>query len=384
MRKSLILIIAGAFALGSVAADAGWNEGVAAFKAKNYQQAVTEFQTVVDQGGDYRGHYMLGMSLQRLNRKEEALRHLRQAYDLNPNDVAVKLELGKAYLAVRKYDEVARLLDTVDTAKLPATHQPVVYQMRAQAKAKVGNESGALADFKKLVQLKPNDANFQYSYGSLAFKADQLDTAISALRKAVQLDGSDANKKTVLANALIKKGRLTRDKAAKRNVYRDAAKFAAAVVAAKPTFDNLMLQLSAELGAADYLAAVETAKKAQAKNGTDWLVPFYMGQAYTSAGQFAEAEAPLNKAFELARSQDDKNKVQRQRGFTFEKQKRWNDAIAAYQSAGDSASAARVTENRDTEEFNKNVEAENERIRAMQEEAKRLEEEMKALEEGGG
>lgn len=386
MRRPLIASVIVMFAVAStIPAFAGWEEGVAAFKEKKYQQAAAEFQKLVDQNPEgFRSHYMLGMSLQRLGRKEEALNHLREAYNLNPNDLAIKMELGKAYFTVRRYAEVTKLLKTVDASKLPSSHQPPFYQMRGEAKLKMNDINGGFADYKALSRLAPKDAKVQYKFGAVALKADRLDEAIKALDRAVQLDSADIDKKKTYANALIKKGRLTRDKTAKKSNYLKAAELAAAVVAKDGSFDNLMLQMSAELGAGAYDRAVQTGEKAMAKNSTDWLVPFYIGQAYTSSAQHPKAEAPLKKALELAKSPDDQKKVWKQLGFAYEKQKKYQDSISAYQNAGDGGAVARVEENLKTERYNAEVEAENEQIRRMEEEAARLEAELKALEEGGG
>lgn len=385
MRKSVITSVIVMFAAAStLPAFAGWEEGVAAFKEKKYQQAAAEFQKLVDQNPEgYRSHYMLGMSLQRLGRKEEALNHLREAYNLNPNDLSIKLELGKAYYTVRRYAEVTKLLNTVDVSKLPSSHQPPFYQMRGEAKLKMNDFNGGFSDYRALSKLSPKDAKVQYKLGAVALKADRLDDAVRALDMAVQLDPNDPDKKKTYANALIKKGRLTRDKTAKKSSYLKAAELAKAVVARDGSFDNLMLQMSAELGAGAYDQAVLTGEKAMAKNPGDWLVPFYIGQAYTSSDQQAKAEEPLKKALELAKKPEDQKKVWKQLGFAYEKQKKYSDSISAYQNAGDGAAVARVEKNLETERYNEQVESENEQIRRMEEEAARLEAELKALEEGG-
>lgn len=386
MRRPVISSIIVLFAAAStLPAFAGWDEGVAAFTAKNYQQAAAEFQQLVDQNPEgYRSHYMLGMSLQRLGRKEEALNHLRKAYDLNPNDLSIKLELGKAYFTVRRYKEVTSLLNSVDASKLPGTHQAAFYQMRGEAKLKVKDTNGGFQDYQALAKLKPKDAKVQYKFGAVALRADQMSAAITALDRAVQLDPKDPEKKKVYANALIKKGRITRDKTEKKSSYLKAAKLASAVSAADPSFDNLMLQMSAELGAGLYDEAVVTGGKAEKKNPQDWLVPFYIGQAYTSSANHGKAEAPLKKALSLAKKPEDQKKVWKQLGFAYEKEKKYEASISAYQNAGDQGAVARVEKNYETSRYNDQVEAENEQIRRMEEEAKRLEEELKKLEEGGG
>ena len=103
MRKRAILVFSGLL-IAALPCLAGWDEGVAAFTSKNYQAAAVEFRKVIRQKPQNpRGHYMLGLSLDKLNRKEKALHHLRKAYDLNPNDLGIKVALGRSYADNRQY-----------------------------------------------------------------------------------------------------------------------------------------------------------------------------------------------------------------------------------------------------------------------------------------
>lgn len=383
MRKTLAILIIAAF-VAVLPAEAGWDEGVAAFTKKDFKTAATEFQTLVEQQPEsYRIQYMLGASLQRLGRKEEALNHLTKAYDLNPNELSVKLELGKAYFSSRRYQETARLLDTIEVGSLPASHRSALYQMRGEAKLKMGNESAAYGDFRELAKLKPNDSDVQYKYGVVALKADQLDAALSALDAAVRADQGDMDKKVTYANALLRKARGTQNKNQKKMTYLKASQLATAASKANPSFDNLMLEMSAQLGAGQYSEAVATGQKASAKNPRDWIVPFYIGQAYTSSDRYQQALDPLNKALELAGPQDQK-KVWTQIGWAHEKLKNYSESITAYQNAGDQVAVGRVRDNEKIAQDNEAIEAENARIKALEEEARLLEEQMKELEEGGG
>lgn len=383
MRNLLIVSLALSL-LVALPAFAGWEEGVAAFKSGNFQGAAKEFEAMVKQNPEWRGHYMLGLSLEQLKRKEEALHHLRQAYDLNPNELSVKLALGRAYSNLRRHGDVVKLLGSFDAGSLPAEQQIVFYQMRGAARAKQDDMQGAMNDFKKLASLKPNDFQAQYMYASTALKADQLDTGIAALDKASKLAPNNADVQRTYITVLIKKGRETRDKAAKKSVYGKAADLAGALVQKEPTYDNLMLKVSAELGAGRYSNAVATGKAAVAKNSGDWLAHYYLGQAYTSNKQYDDSVAPLEKAKALCKRPQDLNMVWKQLGYAYEKQKKYAQAIDAYEKAGDQGGVARVKENQETEQFNKKVEEENKAIRQMEEEAKKLEEELKALEGGGG
>ena len=110
MRKRAILVFSGLL-IAALPCLAGWDEGVAAFASKNYQAAAVEFRKVIRQKPQNpRGHYMLGLSLDMLNRKEKALHHLRKAYDLNPNDLGIKVALGRSYADNRQYPKAERIL----------------------------------------------------------------------------------------------------------------------------------------------------------------------------------------------------------------------------------------------------------------------------------
>lgn len=381
MNKASVLLLALAFAAGP--ALAGWDEGAQAFKAGNYNLASTEFSAFVQQSPDsFQGHYMLGLSLDRLNRREEALQHLRKAYDLNPNDIDVKLALAKAYRSVRRFSEVEKLLSTINASGLDAAKQVALYQMRAEARLEANNYSAALKDIEQLRRLRPNDAQIQQLYASTALAAGDRGAAIAALEKSAAQPGASEAVKRSYVQALLMQARENRDKNAKRQGYAKAAQTAAQIATANPSYDNLMLQTSAELGAGLYEQAARTGAKAAAKNSSDWLPHYYVGQAYTSAGRFGDADAPLRQALALAKD-GDKSKVWTQLGFVYEKQKDYANAIDAYTRAGNEAAVARVQRNQETAQYNEQVEDENERIRAMEEEARRLEEELRSLEGGG-
>jgi len=386
MRKTLVSI----FALLAIAgpAFAGWEEGVAAFTKKDYETARTEFQQVVNQNPDaFNGHYMLGLSLGFLGRKEEALNHVRKAYDLNPNDLMIKVELGRAYINMRRYADAAKLLGTVgdaDLGKLDERRRSAFYQMRAAAREKNGEEDGAYADYKKLASLLPQDAQIQLKYGVLASNGEQMSDALSALDRAHRAAPNDPDVKRSYITVLKKQGRTQRDKNAKKQTYLKAANLAGELVKADGSYDNLLLKCEVELGASLYGEAVTSCKSASGKKPTEWLALFYLGQAYSANKQFAEAEPPLAQAEQLARRAEDLRSVRKQIGFVYEKQKKYSQSIEAYEKAGDPAGVARVKENEATARENERIEVENARIEEMRKEAEELEKQLKELEGGGG
>lgn len=387
MRKLLVSTVALLF-LGASSVFAGWEEGVVAYNKADYQTAVTEFQKVVEDSPDaHQGHSMLGRSLSRLKRPKEALNHFRKAYDLNPNDLGIKIELGKGYFDVRRYSEAAQLLGSLSSSELggmPEKNKSFIHQIRAVAREQSGDADGAFRDYKALAQLKPRDAKIQLKYGVLASANNQMSEALAALDRAAQADGGNKDVMRTQISLLKKKGRMDRDKTAKQSTYLKAANVAERLVKADGSYDSYLLKCEVELGAKLYEKAIGSCQSASSKKSSDWLAKYYLGQAFTSNKQYDEAVAPLQEAVKLASKQDDQNKAQKQLGFAYEKQKKYTESIDAYRKAGDQASMARVAENDKTARDNANIEAHNEEVEAMRKEAEELERQLQELEEGGG
>lgn len=373
------LMLAALLVAFATASEAGWDEGVAAFKSGNYQQAAKEFQGFVDERPDvFQGHYMLGQSLAKLGRNQEAITHLRRALELEGGQVGVQLALGKVYLEVGRYSDAAALLGKIDSSSLPKSQQSALHQMLALALNKSGDSGRALQQLAQAARTNPNDATIQYQYGAAALQDGDTDTAVQALGKAVQLDPNDPTKLNAYAQALVRKGRSSTGQS-KTQAYQRAASTAQKLVSANPNYDNLMLLAGAQLGAKQYDGALSTLQQAARKNPNDWLPLYYQGQAHTQKGQFRSAESTLKQALDKARPGKDQLTIWKQLGFVYEKQKSYQAAIGAYQKAGDSAAVARVEENQKTAQYNLEVEEEAKRIRALEEEQAKIKEELEQL-----
>lgn len=380
MRKTTIfLFVLSLVLVGTLPAAAGWDEGVAAYKAGNYTQAAKEFQAVVQEKPDWGGgHYMLGQALQKLNRDEEALTHLRKAYDLDPNDVSRQMLLAKAYLDNRRYNDAANLLGNINPSSLPKSQQSYYHQMTSVAYSKSGQSSKAISSLKQAADANPNSADAQYNYGVAAFNAGQEQAGLAAIEKALRLAPNDTEKKATYVKVLIRNAR-TASGSAKTAAYKKAAPAAQDLASASPTFDNLLTLGEVHLGAKDYSAAATAFQKAVAKNGNDWLGHYYLGQAQTSLGRYPQAESSLRTALERTSDAKNERTIWGQIGFVNEKLKNYDEAKDAYRKAGQSGAIARVEENERIAAENQGIEAENTRIREMEEERKRLEEELKEL-----
>ncbi len=364
-RRSVLALATACALLGASASSAGWDEGVAAFQAGNYAQAIAEFQQFVEERTEEEalraGYSMLAQSLLRGGKAKEAVAAFQKHLELKPGDVGSQVGLGQAYHKGGMPRECVATLNRLNIGSLPEPHQILVYQMRSASQARLGNTRGAAADLGKVADLKPSDAETRFEYGQMLQNDAQLDAAIGAYERAVSMDGGEAEWKRVLVNALKIKGRRTQG-SAKTGIYRKAEDVARSLVASNPSYDDLLLLGEVQLGGKNYDSAARTFQQAVSKRGNDWHAHFYLGQAYSSLERYSDAEAPLNTALPLA-SGDDKKLVWKQLGFVFEKQKKYELSIDAYEKAGDPAGVTRVSENlriqeenKDAEEFNKTIE----------------------------
>lgn len=382
-RRTVVYALA--LVVCALPAAAGWEEGVAAYRAGDFGRAIEEFQGVVGSSPDYAGgHVMLGQSLLKAGRAQEAVASLRKAYDLNPGDVATQVALATAFVKANRYNEAATLLSRIDVGSLPSSQQASVSMLKAAALAKSGNTSSALSALADAVARNPNDADAQYQYGVMLYNAGQTDQAVAALEKAISLNAdADAKSLKALADAALRLGREERSDTAKRSAYSKAVNAAAQLVSASASYDNLMLLGGAQLGAKDYNDAISTFERAASANSRDWLPSYYIGQAQMKLGSFPAAARSLQEALNKTSDRSNTVKIWSQLGLVFEKQKNWDQARTAYEKAGDTESISRVNQNEETEDYNEDIEREQAEAEAIRAEEERIRRELEELEGGG-
>lgn len=380
MRNLITALVVVVLALGAVGpAEAGWDEGVAAFKAGNYSAAAKEFQAVVEATPNYaNGYFMLGQSLAQLNRHEDALTAFRKAYDLSPSSLEFQFALANAYLSAKRYGDAAQLYERINPSALSGAHQAAYHKNKAIALDKSGRGGDLMAALQSTARSSPNDAAAQYAYGVAAYNAGETGAAVQALGKAVQLEAS-AKHREAYVKALVRQAR--EDSSKKTSNYARAVEHAKALAGQNPSYEALMVLGEAQLGAKQYAGAVDSFQKAAAKKGDDWLAFYYLSQAQTSTGQYAAAEAALERALRTSPSGQNEKRIYRQIGFVNEKLRNYDEAKVAYTRAGDQASVARIEQNEAIAEQNRGIEEHNRQIEQMRQEQEALEKELRELEE---
>ncbi|HSM49831.1 MAG TPA: tetratricopeptide repeat protein [Thermoanaerobaculia bacterium] len=363
--------------LGASASWAGWEEGLAAFKAKNYAQAVREFEGVVAERSDWpQGYLMLGTALLRADRTAQAIEALRKAYDLAPSDVGAQLTLAQAYVTAGRHGDAAQLLGKVNQSALSKEQQAAFGKLYTASLQKSGQGARAQAELEKAARANPNDSNLQYQFGVAALNAGSTAQAVQALERAARLDARSAPKQKALTQALIRLAQETGGGSANDSIYARAVDSARALLAAESNYESQLLLGEAQLGAKQYSAAAETFAQAARSNTGDWLPLFYQGQALTASGSYDQAATVLRSALGRNPGGRDQARIHNQLGFVFEKQKKLNEAIAAYRAAGNSGAADRVASNAEIAKHNEQAAAEEAKAKELAEQARLLREEL--------
>jgi len=146
-----------------------------------------------------KAHAILGISLARQDRLDEANVHLLEAIRLDPNDYESHYSLGQTMTRQKKFDDAIK-------------HFSIVLRLRpdyTQAHGYMGSlflTIGALeqaeAHLSQALQLDPNYVDAHYNMGQLMLRRNRLDDAISHLTRAVTLKPDDAQAHYKLAEAL--------------------------------------------------------------------------------------------------------------------------------------------------------------------------------------
>ena len=160
----------------------------------------------------------LGHALLKLGEVEQAMPHFRAAVAINPSDPDSNLNIG-AYEqqhkdlagAIAQYKKVLAM--TQNTARLNAQSRAQAFSNMGFAYRELKDYAQARASFEQAVSINPNDARSWLGIGLMAHKSGDLNTAIQAYTKTLQIAPFDWGY-LVLARALEQEGRHSEAEAA--------------------------------------------------------------------------------------------------------------------------------------------------------------------------
>lgn len=331
MRRTLILSLS-LLLLGTVPALAGWEEGVAAFNAGRYDAAETEFRAFIERSPEAAdAYYMLGLTLQRQKRRDEAIAALGRAVELGGADQH-RLALSHALLQAGRGDDALKTLAAQDPKALPKELLQPYGKLLAQAASMSSRTDAALAALERAIQADPKAKHLQVARANVAYKAGRVRTVLDSLDAAFDADPSDIN---LLSRAFKVAMKATEDAAEPGPLYEAAYDVARRWAESSPSAEAYVAAGEALMGMQSYTEARGWFEKAEAKAGTaDAKLLYYLGSCQLAEEQAATALGRLDKALATAKDPELRERILLAKGKALRNLEEFQKAADVYREAG--------------------------------------------------
>jgi tetratricopeptide (TPR) repeat protein len=178
------------FSLAKAAAGGSkeFQEGVAAFNAKDFAGAAAKFEAAIAQNPTVAPlHVNLALAYFQLKRPAEAVAALEKAASLAPGDAPIQFQLGSAYIDTQAYDKAAAALEK-GLASTDMTKDPLAADAASTLGAVYfaqGKVAEAEAQFQKVLTVKPGNAGATLGMAKVAFSKGDAAKALQLFEDVV-------------------------------------------------------------------------------------------------------------------------------------------------------------------------------------------------------
>jgi tetratricopeptide (TPR) repeat protein len=182
-----------------------FNLGYMHYSREQFDRAVPYLERAAKaEPEDFNTRYLLGVTLSRLGRRDEALRSWRAALAINPKHVKLLQIAAVEYAAGQYYQEAAeaarRALD------LDAS-DPNGFYLAIKSYQDAGNTAAALEVAERAAGKFPDQARANFEYGFQLQKIGRIEEAEPYLKKAIELDASYEEPFFFYGDILVKQDR---------------------------------------------------------------------------------------------------------------------------------------------------------------------------------
>lgn len=176
-------------AKAAAAGSREFQEGVAAYNAKDFAQAAAKFEAAIAGSPTVAPIYVnLALAYFQLKRPAEAIGALEKAASLAPTDASIQFQLGSAYVDAQAYDKAVTALQAGLAAK-PDLAKDV---MAADATATLGavffaqgKVAEAEAEFQRVLGAQPGNAAALLGMGKVYFSRNESAKALEIFERVV-------------------------------------------------------------------------------------------------------------------------------------------------------------------------------------------------------
>lgn len=173
-------------AKASAAGSKEFQEGVAAFNAKDFALAAAKFEAAIAGSPDVAPLYVnLALAYFQLKRPADAVAALEKAASLAPDDAGIQFQLGSAYVETQAYDKAVAALE-----KGLARSDPAKEPLAAEAAATLGavyfaqgKADDAEAQFQRVLAVAPGNAAALLGMGKVHFSRNDVPKALELFER---------------------------------------------------------------------------------------------------------------------------------------------------------------------------------------------------------
>jgi tetratricopeptide (TPR) repeat protein len=159
-------------------------------EAHEYHKAVAVAKTAVEKmpkSNDAR--LTLARQLADTGQVDDGLAMARGLLQANPKDMEMYYQTAQIYIDLRRWKDASDILDAAEKVATKKDDQTMILFDRAMMADRARRYDEAEADFRKVLEVQPNNALTLNNFGfMLADRGVKLDEALAMIRKAVQLE----------------------------------------------------------------------------------------------------------------------------------------------------------------------------------------------------
>ena len=180
-------------------AQASFHAGKACYEARNYPEAIANFQTAIQINPRYEEAYkQLAMSLSRSSRHEEALAIWKKLLTINANNAAAYMGLAGIYKSYAAKSETGgeasnrkRFLEQALTAYKQyvrlRSQEPEGHFSLGETHYQLGNFREAVESYKRVLKLDPISEGANFNLGCAYFSLGEFMLAIEFLQQGIRI-----------------------------------------------------------------------------------------------------------------------------------------------------------------------------------------------------
>lgn len=294
-----------------------------AFMAKNdCENAYPEFIAASGMDPEFGdAHYQAGLCAVKIEKFEEAVRHLEKAIELNPKiGVQAFQNLGAALLALGRHG------DALKQARLALKLEPNApenYELRGNIHIHMRQWDEALRDFQKALDLNPNSSHLHFCLGWAYENKEDSPKAIEEYKKSIQLNPESVEAYSNLGWLYVDQSK--NDEALV--VFEKAAEL-------KPGDIGLLNNLGwAYTNLHKYEEALSEYRKALKLDPASAMIHNNIGIVYFHLNRLDEAGRELNRAIQLEPESQAAVYAHYYIGQIYQQEKKYEFALKEYQEA---------------------------------------------------